>query len=225
MQKITIFLCVLISFTFIGYVVTPSATLFQIGLSVERNIARLTLNKITLSEGDIVYLEGGKGQTLLLVHGFGGNKDNWTRLARHLTSNYHVIAVDLPGFGDSFKNMHLDYDLSAQVARLNEFVNRLELNSFHLAGNSMGGYIAGNYAATFPDSMLSLWLLNPLGVAEAPPSEMFTMIRENKRPVVLVKTKSEYQQLLTYVFHQRPYIPDLFITELAKQAQKNFPLH
>jgi pimeloyl-ACP methyl ester carboxylesterase len=225
MQKKSLFLSVLISLIFIGYIVTPSATLFQLGLSAERSIAGLTVKNIALSEGDLVYLEGGKGPTLLLVHGFGGNKDNWTRLARHLTSNYHVIAIDLPAFGDSFKHMHLDYDLSAQVVRLNEFVNRLELNSFHLAGNSMGGYIAGNYAANFADNILTLWLLNPLGVAQAPPSEMFTMIRENKRPVVLVKTKSEYQQLLAYVFHQRPYIPDFFITELAKQAQRNFPLH
>ncbi|MDF5864931.1 alpha/beta fold hydrolase [Pseudomonas aeruginosa] len=54
---------------------------------------------------EIAYLEGGseKNPTLLLIHGFGADKDNWLRFARPLTERYHVVALDLPGFGDSSK--------------------------------------------------------------------------------------------------------------------------
>ncbi len=225
LNKWIVFLLFIISVVICAYLFTPGAALFKFGVLTERKIAGLVTKSVMLSEGEVSYLEGGEGKTLLLLHGFGANKDNWNRLARHLTSDYHVIALDLPGFGDSFKNIQLDYDLNSQVTRLNEFVNKLELNPLHIAGNSMGGYIAGNYAAAFPDKVISLWLLNPLGVGQAPASEMFTMLSDNKRPVVLAQTRAQYQQLLSYVFYQPPYIPEVFITELANQAQANFPLH
>ena len=234
------------------YFITPSETLYQVAVSTERSIAGLTAKKITISDGEIAYLEGGTGETLLLLHGFGANKDNWNRLAKHLTSDYHVIAIDLPGFGDSFKNIELDHDVSSQVKWLREFTTRLKLRQFHLGGNSMGGYVAGNYAAgnyaagnyaagnyatqysvkvttqdatSFKQNILSLWLIDPLGVATAPRSEMFEMVRNKQRPVVLAKNKPEYETLLSYVFHHPPFMPDFMITELAKQAEIDFDLH
>jgi abhydrolase domain-containing protein 6 len=207
------------------YLMTPSEKLFQLGVSAERRLAGLTVKKVNISDGEIAYLEGGTGKTLLLLHGFGANKDNWNRLAMHLTADYHIIALDLPGFGDSFKNINLDHDVSSQVKWLREFANKLKLTQFHIGGNSMGGYVAGNYGATFSDQILSLWLIDSLGVASASNSEMFEMMNQKLRPVVLAKDKTEYEELISYVFHQPPFMPEFFITELAKQAKKDFSLH
>src|SRR3546814_8648647 len=75
------------------------------------------------------YLEGGDPAkpTLVLVHGFAGDKDNWPMLAAHLRA-YHVIAPDLPGFGENERNPQLAYDVEAQTARLNSFVDALGLD-------------------------------------------------------------------------------------------------
>ena len=62
--------------------------------------ARLVLKRLTIAGLDMPYLEGGRGEALVLVHGFGGDKDNFTRLAGFLTCKYRVIIPDLPGFGD-----------------------------------------------------------------------------------------------------------------------------
>lgn len=211
----------------IAYVFTPSEKLFKLALSIERSIAGLELKKTNISEGEIYYLEGGVDQTetLLLLHGFGANKDNWTRLAKHLTKQYHIIAIDLPGFGDSFKNIDLNYDVLNQVNRVNEIVSILNLKQFHIGGNSMGGYIAGNYAVAFPNQVKTLWLLNPLGIASAPNSEMSKMIQQNHPPAVLAKNPQEYENLISFVFYKQPFIPSFMIDELAKQAENNYQLH
>src|SRR3546814_1493411 len=70
----------------------------------------------------------------LLVHGFAGDKDNWPMLAAHLRA-YHVIAPDLPGFGENERNPQLAYDVEAQTARLKGFVDALGLDRPHIAGN------------------------------------------------------------------------------------------
>ncbi|MCP3952871.1 MAG: alpha/beta hydrolase, partial [Desulfobacterales bacterium] len=107
----------------------------------------------------IEYLEGGQGDTLLLLHGFGANKDNWTRIGKHLTPHFRVIAPDLPGFGESGKNPDGDYSISAQARFVKDFVQALGIKSFHIGGSSMGGNIAGAYASSNPETLKSLLLI------------------------------------------------------------------
>ncbi|MEK6198595.1 MAG: alpha/beta hydrolase, partial [Psychrobacter sp.] len=86
----------------------------------ERNKSDLETKAMTLASGEqMTYLEGGNlaGEPLLLIHGFGGNKDNFTRIARQL-ENYNLIIPDLLGFGDSSKPMAADYRSEAQATRL-----------------------------------------------------------------------------------------------------------
>ena len=96
------------------------------------------------------YLEGGPpdGEVVVMVHGFGGDKDNWPLYARHFTKRYRVIAPDLPGFGGNVRDPKLNYGGPAQTERLHAFVTELGLDNIHLAGNSMGGFISLTYALT-----------------------------------------------------------------------------
>ncbi|NGN98847.1 alpha/beta fold hydrolase [Grimontia sp. S25] len=219
------FIGILILIGFVAYRMTPPEKLFELGISAERRISGLTLKTSNIEEGEIAYLEGGSGTPLLLLHGFGADKDNWVRMAKHLTGKYRVIAPDLPGFGESFKQPDLNYDVPAQVARLKAFAESIGLSKFHIGGNSMGGYIAGNYAVEHPDQVFSLWLLNPLGVATSPDSEMFAMLRQQERPAVLVGDAEQYRELLAFAFHKPPFIPGVMIKELAKRAEASFPLN
>ncbi|KXF83549.1 alpha/beta fold hydrolase [Enterovibrio coralii] len=207
------------------YALTPNRVLFQNAVKTERRIAKLSRKSVTISDGEMVYLEGGSGTPLLLLHGFGADKDNWVRMAKHLTSQYHVIAPDLPGFGESLRDDNLDYDVSPQVARLHQFVEVLNLSKCHIAGNSMGSYLAGNFASTHPDKVVTVCLLNPLGVATSPDSEMFALLRKRERPTVLVADDKQYRELLDFAFFKPPFIPGFVVEELAIQAKDSFPLH
>ena len=194
-------------------------------VGIERAAARLTSKRIELREGPVFYLEGGEGPVVVLLHGFGANKDNWNRLARHLVKSHRVIVPDLPGFGESFKRPELRYDIDAQVQRLHELVAALGLETFALGGNSMGGYIAGVYGATYPERATELWLLDPLGVQRAPASPMFSAVIAGERAVVLAGSQREYGELLDAVFVSRPFVPGFVLDVLAQHAVADFQLH
>ncbi|WP_281561472.1 alpha/beta fold hydrolase [Thalassomonas sp. RHCl1] len=203
----------------------PSERLFQLSIAAERFFAGLTVHKVQVGELELEYLRGGNGPKLLLLHGFGADKDNWNRLAQHLTKRFDVIAPDLPGFGNSSKNPELDYDALPQSKRIKQFADALGIKSFHLAGNSMGGYIAGNFAALYPESVQSLLLLAPFGVMGAQTSEMFTEIKQGKNPRVLVQNQEQFRQLLEVVFVDPPFIPQVIVDHLAQQAEKSLALN
>ncbi|MER1973104.1 MAG: alpha/beta hydrolase, partial [Psychrobacter alimentarius] len=162
-------LVALFSLSVVGCTTTPNTLAVnatQKLIQFERNKANLEKKVLTLASGDtLTYLEGGNinGEPLLLIHGFGANKDNFTRIAKEL-SDYHLILPDLLGFGESSKPPQADYRADAQAQRLHELLQAKGMASnIHVGGNSMGGAISVAYAAMYPDSVKSLWLLDSAG--------------------------------------------------------------
>lgn len=149
----------------------------RIQFSIERHRSGLEVQSVVVDGETWHYLEGGPtdAPVLLLLHGFGGDKDNWTRFSRTLVPNYRIIAPDLPGFGDSARHADWDYSLAAQRVRLEGFVDALQLGPLHIAGNSMGGHLAAMYAYTRPEQVRSLLLLDNAGI-DAP--ERSTLVRD-----------------------------------------------
>ncbi len=182
-----------------------------------RGLAGFSEKSIRVGRHTIVYLEGGSGESVLLLHGFGADKDNWNLFSRYLTKTYHVIAPDLPGFGESSKIWSDQYHITAQVERVHEFAKEINLTRFHLLGNSMGGLIAGVYAATYPDEILTLCLLDPAGVIESEPSPFSLELEKGNNPLI-VESVSEYDKLLDFTFAKRPYLPDSLKSYLAEMA-------
>jgi pimeloyl-ACP methyl ester carboxylesterase len=193
--------------------------------NTERRAAGLQQHSIEVGGLHIEYLEGGQGDPLVLLHGFGANKDNWTRIGKHLTPHFRVIAPDLPGFGESTRDPEADYTITVQAKRVHAFARALGLSSFHLGGSSMGGMIAGTYAARYPNELKSLWLIAPGGVASAEPSEMLQRLKAGKPNPLLANNAQEYDRLLDFVFVKRPFIPGPIKRHLAQEAIKNRPLN
>jgi len=200
-------------------------TAFQLLVATERNLAGLTPNSVIAQGLWIEYLEGGKGDTVVLLHGFGADKDTWSRFGKHLTPHFRVIAPDLPGFGESSADPDMDYSINAQVDRVRAFLKALGIETFHLGGSSMGGSIAGAYAVRYPQDVNSLLLIAPGGVAASEPSEMLTMLKQGQAPPLIVQNAREYDYLLDFVFHQRPYIPGVVQRQLARQTIKRQSLY
>lgn len=207
------------------YVATPTATLFKYMVSAERSISGLHLHELETDELKIEYLRGGSGVPLVLLHGFGADKDNWNRVSGYLTEHFDVIAIDLPGFGNSTDNIELDYDVLTQVSRLKVILDKLKIKEFNLAGSSMGGYIAGNFAAQYPKRIKNLWLISPFGVNGSEKSEMFSAIQNGQNPMVLPRTELEFMQLLDFLFVEPPYIPGPIVKHLASKAEKRAALN
>lgn len=194
-------------------------------IKVERHRSDLERKEIDLPGGlHYAYLEGGQGEPLLLIHGFGGNKDNFTRVARYLTSHYHVIVPDLIGFAESTHLPDADYTAAAQVERLRALVHALGIENIHLGGNSMGGYIALSYAAHYPNEVASLWLIDSGGVQHAPKSEMAQTFEKTGNNPLLVRSEDDFARFYAQVMSDPPYIPRPLLDVLARERIENLNL-
>ncbi len=111
----------------------------------------------------------GNGPTIVLLHGGGPGASSWSNFARNipvLAKQFHVLAVDQPGYGLSDKpTEHPQYFVHSASA-LNDLLNTLEISGrVHLLGNSLGGGAAVRFALDYPDRAGRLVLMGPGGLS------------------------------------------------------------
>ncbi len=216
-RKLILVVLILLLVPAIIYFAFPEV-LLDLSFTLERRAAGLTEKSIKVGNHNIVYLEGGKGDTILLLHGFGGDKSHWVRFAKSLTPTFQVVIVDLPGFGESSRIESESYSITNQVKRLDELVNALGLNRFHLAGNSMGGSIAGKYTVDFPDKVLSLGLFNTGGLSTCLEKSELNKLWEKGENPLLIENPEDFDALLDFTFVEPPPIPRPIKVYLTEQA-------
>jgi pimeloyl-ACP methyl ester carboxylesterase len=173
----------------------------------------------------MVYLEGGSGEPLMLLHGVGADKDNFLMVAGPLAKHYRVIVPDLPGFGESDRPEDASYRTIDQVERLRAFAAALGLTRFHIGGNSMGGLIAGAYAALHPEQIVSAWLLAPAGVKAAKPSPLMQALDAGQPLQIFARTIEETKRLLAFVTYKPPYMPHFMLAYATAQQQRGYSLN
>jgi pimeloyl-ACP methyl ester carboxylesterase len=189
------------------YFLFPEAV-FKLAVDAQRGSADLVKKEIQVDDHKIVYLEGGKGETVLLLHGFGGNKDLWVRCAKYL-KGYHLVIPDVPGFGESSQVPKDNYSVDSVVGRIDRFVEVLKLDKFHMAGNSLGGSLTAIYGSKHPEKILTLALLDPAGAPSQKKSE-FIMELEKGNNLLLANNIEDYKKLVALGFVKRPTLPESF---------------
>ena len=209
----------------IGFVYLAPETATRFAVSAERQRAGLVRKEIDLPGGQhLVYLDGGQGEALVLLHGFGADKDNFLRVARFLTPHYRVIVPDQIGFGESARPADADYAPMAQAHRLHALMQALGIRNLHLGGSSMGGQIAMTYAALQPAQVKSLWLIDPSGVWTGPDSELQKMIRETGRNPLVARSEDEFAETFAFVMSEPPFVPRPMLDVMARQRIRHFAL-
>lgn len=219
-------LAALFSLSVVGCTTAPNTLAInttQKLVQYERNKSDLAVKALTLNSGDkMVYAENDNltGEPLLLIHGFGGNKDNFTRIANQL-EGYHLIIPDLLGFGESSKPMTADYRSEAQATRLHELLQAKGLASnIHVGGNSMGGAISVAYAAKYPKEVKSLWLVDPAGFWSAGiPKSLEGATLENNP--LLINNKEDFYKMYDFVMYKPPYVPKSVKAVFAQERINN----
>ena len=114
----------------------------------------------------IRYLEAGAAQggvPVILVHGFGGDLNGWLFNQPALAERHRVLAIDLPGHGESAKDAGRG-DLDTLSGALVSFLDALSIDRAHLVGHSLGGSTALTAALDHPGRVASLTLICPAGL-------------------------------------------------------------
>ncbi len=183
-------------------------TLYDNAISWERSGAGLEKSTVQVDDMTIAYLSNTEtvdGETIVLIHGFGANKDNWTRLARELTDEFNVYAIDLPGHGDSSKALDLGYRFEDQVNHLSRILAALDIDAAHMMGNSMGGAITALYAATYPEQVRSAVLFDPAGIFEYD-SELVDLVMDGDNPLIPAR-EGDFKRLIDFALKKKPFVP------------------
>jgi pimeloyl-ACP methyl ester carboxylesterase len=203
-MSVFLWLLLAVGVAFAGLYFLYPAGLVLIVVGLVRKRGRLSVKSVVVDDITWPYLEGGPpdGEVVVMLHGFGGDKNNWPLYARYFTKRYRVIAPDLPGFGDNVRDPDLSYGGAAQTERLHAFFAELGLEKIHLAGNSMGGFIALNYALTYPDKLKSLTLIDNAGVTSTNKSELEIAIDNGENPLVATSLE-DFDRLLDFIMHKR----------------------
>ena len=122
---------------------------------------RLEFQSVNTGVGKLSVLAAGRGETVLCVHGLGGTKASFLPTVAALADSYRVVALDLPGFGESDKPIAAPYDAPWFAWAIFSLMDALELERAHLVGNSMGGRVAIEAGLMEGERVSSLALLSP----------------------------------------------------------------
>jgi pyruvate dehydrogenase E2 component (dihydrolipoamide acetyltransferase) len=105
---------------------------------------------------------GPSGDPVVLVHGFGGDKNSWLFVQQPLAEERTVHALDLPGHGASGKDVG-DGSLATLAETVTGFLEAVGIERAHLVGHSLGGAVSAAVAKAAPGRVASLTLLAPAG--------------------------------------------------------------
>jgi pyruvate dehydrogenase E2 component (dihydrolipoamide acetyltransferase) len=133
-------------------------------------------------EGHLQYFAAGEGEgpPIILVHGFGGDLNNWMFVQPILAESHRTYAVDLPGHGGSVKRVGQG-DVPALAGALESFMDALSIEAAHLVGHSLGGAVSLALAATSPGRVRSLTLVSPAGLGPEVNMDYITGFIEARR--------------------------------------------
>lgn len=151
---------------------------------------------------------GDTGETLVLVHGFGGDKGSWLFVQEPLAEGRTVYALDLPGHGSSSKDVG-DGSLDTLGAVLVEFLRGLDLPPVHLVGHSLGAAVATAAAGRAPDLVRSLTLVAPAGLGSAPDVDYL-------RGFVTAASRRDLKPLLGRLFADEDLVSRQMVEDLLR---------
>jgi pimeloyl-ACP methyl ester carboxylesterase len=119
------------------------------------------LERVRSSLGDIAVARAGEGPPVVMLHGLGATKASFLPTLGALAPSHRVIALDLPGFGDSAKPVRAAYDAPFFAQAVLALLDELQLYQAAIVGNSMGGRVAIELGLRAPERVDRLVLLAP----------------------------------------------------------------
>lgn len=201
---------------------------YENGLSMEKSRAGLEDQTLTTTDGIkwhlLVSEQNSEGvsdkEAVLLIHGFSADSSNWIRFANELEGDFFFVVPDLPGHGDTTRNVNLDYTMDTQAARLLSLMDTLNIQQFHVAGNSMGGAISLALTRQAPERVLSMGLVDSAGLTRQTEAFKTVLAKSDSNPLIPHKAE-QFQTTLKWAMEEPPYLPGFFIDIMGQKKAAN----
>ena len=125
---------------------------------------------------------GHGGAPVVLLHGFGTSSFLWRSIAPEIAlANRTAFAVDLFGYGESDRPFDADFGIASQAELVDRALTALRLPKATIVGIDLGGAVAMRLAATRPERVERLFLVNPIGLDEIPAGDITALQRNTAR--------------------------------------------
>lgn len=176
----------------------------------------------------IRYRESGKGNDrhVLFIHGLGSSSDRWLDIPDVLSANFHTIALDLPGFGDSDKPATMNYTIQNFRENIVDFINKLGINDgkTSIVGHSLGGFIAAEVTIENKNLVERLVLIDSSGMLKKPTPLLDEYLQVAMNPTT-EKVRKVFEQMVADPARIPSKLVDGFISRInlpnAKYAFKS----
>ncbi|MDJ0645353.1 MAG: alpha/beta hydrolase [Flavobacteriaceae bacterium] len=166
---------------------------------------------------DVFYNDQGKGQAIVLLHGFLENATMWDRLSAELVKRNRIITIDLLGHGQTGCLGYI-HTMEQMAETVEAVLNKLKIRRSVMIGHSMGGYVALAFAEKHPDALKGLCLLNSTSRADSDEKK-----KNRDRAIAVVKKNHQAFVRTAIVSLFRPKNRRIFskeIKNLKKEALK-----
>lgn len=167
------------------------------------------------------YRDEGIGFPIVLIHGTAASLHTYDAWTKQLSKDYRVIRLDLPAFGLTGPNKNAEYSIESYTKFLSQFLEKIKVAKFYLAGNSLGGNIAWNYAAEYPEKVRKLILIDASGLPTfTPQPPIFKMA---KTPILnslflYITPKFIIRKNIEQVYANKLKVTDALVTRYHKMS-------
>ncbi len=169
---------------------------------------------------DLHYLDWGTvgRPTMVLLHGLRGHSHSWDDFSAAVCQDYHVLALDQRGRGDSGWAKDGDYSTGAYVADLAALSDTLKLDSFVLVGHSMGGRNSMSFAARYPEKVQKLVVVDVGPVIDPVGGE-----RLRQEILTVPEEFDSFEAVVEYMTKENRYASDRVLRRRLQYATKELP--
>ena len=124
------------------------------------------MNQILYKNTKISYSDNGKGNAVVLLHGFLENQTMWQELVSELSKKHRIITIDLLGHGET-ECLGYVHSMEDNAEAVQAVLLKLRIRKAVFVGHSMGGYVALAFAELYPENVRGLVLLNSTSKADS----------------------------------------------------------
>jgi pyruvate dehydrogenase E2 component (dihydrolipoamide acetyltransferase) len=161
---------------------------------------------VQVAAGTLRFLHEGEGDPVVLLHGFGGDLNNWLFALPALAADHSVYALDLPGHGGSSKDVGAG-DLDALAGAVEQFLESQSLERVHLVGHSLGGLVAAEVGRR--GHARSLTLIAPAGLGSP-------VNREYIDGFIAAESRRELKPVLQLLFVDQSLVTRQLVDDVLK---------